>query len=231
MLGLIVNLAAVIAGSGIGVLARKRISDRLTDGVLSAIGLCVLFIGVTGLFTGANAIVILLAFAIGTFIGAGIDLDGKLERAGQRLETRLAGPDREDSLMSGCLAFFLVSCTGAYTITACFNAGMGDHTMLYTKAILDIVVSMTMAAGMGIGVMLSVVPIFIYQGLLILCSSFLSPLLSDAMISAMSCAGALITVAIGTNMIGATRLKPVNYLPAIILAPLFQYIAETAGLV
>ena len=143
----------------------------------------------------------------------------------------LVGSLKEYPLESAlCITFFLISCTGAYTITACFQAGLGEYSMLYVKAILDIVVSMTMAAGMGIGVMLSVIPMFIYQGLLILCSSFLSPLLSESMIAAMSCAGALITVAIGTNMIGATHLKPVNYLPAIILAPLFQYIADNLPL-
>lgn len=230
MLGLTVNLGAIVIGSAIGVLARKRISESLTGSVLAAIGLCVLFIGITGLFTGANSIVILLAFAAGTFIGAGIDLDGKLERAGQNLEKKLVRREGSGNLMSGCITFFLISCTGAYTVTACFQAGLGEYSMLYVKAILDIVVSMTMAAGMGIGVMLSVIPMFIYQGLLILCSSFLSPLLSESMIAAMSCAGALITVAIGTNMIGATHLKPVNYLPAIILAPLFQYIADNLPL-
>jgi uncharacterized membrane protein YqgA involved in biofilm formation len=103
---------------------------------------------------------------------------------------------------------------------------MGDNTMLYIKAVLDLVVSMTMAAAMGFGVVLSIIPMLIYQGLLILCSGLLSPLLSESMITAMSCTGAVITVAIGTNMIGATDLKPVNYIPAIIFAPLLQYIAD-----
>lgn len=226
MLGLIVNLAAVILGSMIGVIARKKISENVAGGVLTAIGLCVLYIGITGLFTGANAVVILIAFAIGTLIGAGLDLDGKLERSGQKLSDRFSGEGNSHEQINAGLAFFLVSCTGAYTITACFNAGIGDNTMLYTKAVMDIVVSMTMAAGMGIGVMLSVIPMLIYQGLLILFSGLLSPLLSESMISAMSCTGAVITIAIGTNMIGATKLKAVNYIPAIILAPLFQYIAE-----
>lgn len=227
MTGLIVNLGAVIAGSLLGVIAKKRISERISNGVLSAIGLCVLFIGITGLFTGANTIVILLAFAAGTLTGEAVDLDGALDRAGKKLASRFSsGGDSHQQVNAG-LTFFLVSCTGAYTITACFNAGMGDNTMLYTKGILDIVVSMTMAAGMGIGVILSVIPMLIYQGLLVLCAGLLSPLLSESMIAAMSCAGALITVAIGTNMIGATRLKAVNYIPAIILAPLFQYIADT----
>ncbi len=230
MLGLLVNLGAIIIGSAIGVPARRHISEKLSSGVLTGIGLCVLYIGITGLFTGANAVVILLAFAIGTFIGVGTDLDGRLERAGQRIEKKLVKEDSGDNLMAGCIAFFLVSCTGAYTITACFNAGIGDNSMLYIKAILDFVVSLTMAAGMGIGVMLSIIPMLVYQGLLILCSGFLSQFLTESMISAMSCAGALITVVIGTNMIGATKLKPVDYLPAIVLAPLFQYIADALGI-
>lgn len=230
MLGLAVNLIAVIAGSGIGVLAGKRITDEISGGVISAIGLCILMIGITGLFTGASSVVMLLAFGIGALIGTGADLDGKLERAGQRLETRMTRDDSRGGFMNACLTFFLVSCTGAYTITACFSAGMGDNTMLYSKAIMDIIVSMTMAAGMGIGVMLSIVPMFIYQGLLILFSSLLAPLMTKDMVAALSCSGSLITIVIALNMMGATRLKAVNYLPAIILAPLIQYLFTALGL-
>lgn len=227
MLGLIVNLAAVAAGSLIGVIAGKKISGRVSDGILTAIGLCIVFIGITGLFTGANSIVILLAFAVGTLIGEGVDLDGKIDRAGRKLAGKLSGKGNAHQSINAGITFFLISCTGAYTVTACFEAGLGDNTMLYTKAILDIVVSLTMAAGMGIGIILSIIPMLIYQGILIAFSGMLSPVLSDSMVAAMSCAGALITLGIGTNMIGATKLKAVNYLPAIILAPLFQYIAET----
>lgn len=227
MLGLIVNLGAVIIGSAIGVLARRKISENVSGSVLKAIGLCVFFIGVKGLFVDADSIVILIAFAVGTLIGAGLDLDGKFDRAGRKAAERFAsGLGNAHEQVNAGLTFFLISCTGAYTITACFAAGMGDNNMLYVKAVLDIVVSMTMAAGMGIGIMLSVIPMFVYQGILILCAGLLSPMLSESMIAALSCTGALITVAIGTNLIGATKLKVVDYLPAIILAPLFQYIAD-----
>lgn len=226
MLGLIVNLMAIITGSIAGVAARRKISEEVSGSVLTAIGLCVLFIGIKGLFEDANAVVIMLAFAAGTLFGAGIDLEGKLDRAGQKAADRFSSAGNAHEQINAGLTFFLISCTGAYTITACFTAGMGDNTMLYIKAVLDIVVSMTMAAGMGIGVILSVIPMLVYQGLLILCAGLLSPLLSESMIAALSCSGALITVAIGTNMIGATKLKVVNYLPAIVLAPLFQYIAD-----
>ncbi len=226
MLGLAVNLAAIIIGSLLGVAAKNRISENVSGNVLPAIGLCLLFFGITGLFTGANAVAIMLAFAVGTMIGAGIDLDGKLDRAGKKLADRFSGTGDVHEKVNAGITFFLVSCTGAYTITACFNAGMGDNTMLFGKAVLDVVVSMTMAASMGGGVILAVIPVLIYEGLLVLCSGLLTPLLSESMIAALSCAGALITVAIGTNLMGATRLKAVNFLPAVVLAPLFQYLAD-----
>ena len=226
MLGLAVNLGAILIGSCIGVAAKRKISENVSGMVLTAIGLCLLFMGVTGLFTGANSVVILLAMAAGTLIGAAVDLDGKLDRGGQKLADKISGVGNAHESINAGLTFFLVSCTGAYTITACFNAGMGDNNMLYAKAVLDVVVSATMAAGMGIGVILSVIPVLIYEGLLVLFSGLLSPLLTESMIAALSCTGALITVAIGTNLMGATKLKAVNYLPAVVLAPLFQYIAD-----
>ena len=109
MFGLAVDLAAIIIGSCIGVAAKRKISESVSGMVLTAIGLCLLYMGVTGLFTGANAVVILLAFAVGTVIGAALDLDGKLERAGHTLADRFSGGGSAHEKATAGLTFFLVS--------------------------------------------------------------------------------------------------------------------------
>ena len=72
--------------------------------------------------------------------------------------------------------------------------------------------------------MFSAAVIFVYQGALDLFSGVLSPLLSDEMIGAFSCVGALLTITLGTNMMGVTDIKIANYIPAIIAAPVVVWL-------
>ena len=126
--------------------------------------------------------------------------------------------------------FFIVSCSGAYTINACFFAGMGDYKLFYTKLGLDLIVSLAMSSTLGIGVMFAAVPMTIYEGALILLSHVLSPLMTEEMVAAFATAGSLIAALIGTNMIGATKIKVVNFLPAVLLAPLAELLVEALPL-
>ena len=112
------------------------------------------------------------------------------------------------------------------TINACFFAGMGEFSMLYVKTGLDLIVSLTMSAALGIGVMFAVVPLTLYQGTLILLSGVLSPLMSPVMIDALATTGSIVAALVGTNMIGATKIRIINFLPAVVLAPFAALLAE-----
>ena len=70
---------------------------------------------------------------------------------------------------------------------------------------------------LGIGVAFSAVAIFLYQGIIAVLASFLSPLLGDAVIAEMTCVGSLLIVALGTNMLNITKIKVMNLVPAIFL--------------
>lgn len=82
----------------------------------------------------------------------------------------------------------------------------------------------TDAIMIGIGVLFAGIPIILYEGILILFSATLSPVLGDSVISAFSCMGAILTLAIGTNVAGVTKFKVVNYIPSLIIAPVLAYL-------
>ena len=120
-------------------------------------------------------------------------------------------------MVSGTLLF----CVGAMAVTGSLQAGLtGDNSVLITKAVLDLVSAALLASTLGAGVALSAVAVLILQGSLVLASGWLSPLLSSGAVNEMTCAGSLIILLIGTNMMGITRVKVADYLPAILLAPL-----------
>ena len=112
----------------------------------------------------------------------------------------------------------LVFCVGAMTIVGSLLSGLtGDHSMLITKATLDLVSSLIFAASLGIGVMLAAAFVLVFQGGIVLIAQAAAPFLTDYVIGEMTCVGSILIMALGMNIIGVTNFKVMNYLPAIFL--------------
>ena len=230
MKAILINAATILAGSGVGLIIKNNVKRSLTDAIMLGIGLFTVYIGITGFSGGVNALVYLLALVLGGVLGTALGIEEGIDRLAKKAQDTLAKNDGEDRFAAGLTDFFIMSCSGAFTIVACFNAGLGDNTMLYTKSVMDLVVSMAMASSLGIGVMAAGVPILLYEGLLIAFSGALAPVLSETMLEAISCTGAILTVAIGANVTGVSKFKVMNYVPALVLAPLFTFLAGKIGL-
>ena len=111
------------------------------------------------------------------------------------------------------------------TLVGSLEAGLtGNNETLYTKSLLDLVSSSMLAAGMGAGVLLAALVVLVGQGSLVLLAGVLAPLLSQEAVTAMSAVGSLLILGLGLNLVGATKIKVANYLPAILLAPVVQWI-------
>ena len=216
---LLLNAAVVIAGSLIGSNLKKVIRKDVLDGVMIGIGVVTVFIGATGVSTDINVLTLLIAYSVGCFIGYSLDLQGKLDSVSQSIEKRFS--TGENKIIGPGISFFIISCSGAYTINACFFAGMGDFSLLYTKISMDFIVSITLSSALGI-----IVPITLFQGALILLSGVLSPLMTPVMIRAFASAGSLVAVLVGTNLIGITKIKIINFIPCIFLAPFAAMLTE-----
>lgn len=219
MIIILLDAATVILGSLLGMLLRKSMSQTISKAVMVGIGLYVIYVGVTGLSTDVNTIAVMLSLIIGAVLGTALDIDGRLSALGNRLEQRLSAADSENRVAKGFVSMTMLSCTGAFTFLASVNAGMGSYHMMYTKMVMDIFVSMTLSASLGIGVPFASIVIFLYQAVLALLGDLLSPLLTGELLQAFSCVGAILTIPIGTNLVGMSDVKVSNYIPAILLAP------------
>ncbi len=230
MLGTIVNVLTVIAGSSIGLLLKKGIKEDIADMVLKGLALCSMFIGISSALEGKNILITIISIVLGVIIGGTMDLDGRLNGFAQGLENRFKREGEKISIAEGFITASLVFCVGAMTIVGSLQSGLtGDHTMLFTKATLDFVSSMVYASSLGIGVLFSAVFVFFFQGGITLMAQWIAPLLTDAVIAEMTCAGGLLIFGLGLNMIGLTKLKLMNYLPAIFLPMAIVPIANWLG--
>ena len=220
MLGVLVNVGTVLIGSLVGLLLKRGIPEKVTEALMTGIGLCTVFIGISGALQGENTLVLILSMAIGTVIGTLLDIDKQLNRLAAYVEARFKQKDGQVTVAEGFVTASLLFCVGAMTIVGSLQAGLtGDCETLYTKATLDLISSCVLAARLGIGVLLSDIFVFIFQGGLVLLAGLIAPFLTDYAIGEMTCAGSVLIIALGLNLIGVTKIKVANYLPVILIPP------------
>lgn len=220
MLGVFVNVLTVIIGSSIGLLFKKGIPETVSHAAMTGLGACTLYIGISGSLCGENVLILIASVVLGAITGTALDIDGAVNRLAETVETRMEKNGKKGSLAQGLVSATLLFCVGSMTVTGSIQAGLtGDSSILITKATLDLVSSMMLASNLGVGVLLAAVPVLILQGGLVLLAGILAPFMSSGAINEMTCAGSLLIVMIGTNLMGITKIKVADYLPAIFYAP------------
>ena len=218
MFGTIVNTAAVIAGAILGLLLKKGIPERFQDAIMKGLALCVLLIGISGALEGDNTLIAILSIVTGAIIGELIDIDRRLNHLGQLLEARFSKGQGEQTVARAFVTSSLLFCVGAMTIVGSLQSGLtGDHEMIYTKSMLDGIASIIFASSLGYGVLFSAAAVFVYQGTIVLLAQWVAPFLSDTVVAEMTCTGSLLIIALGLNMLGLTKIKVANYLPALFM--------------
>lgn len=216
MLGTIVNTLAILAGCAIGLLLKRGINEKVTDAIMKGISLCVIYIGIDGMLEGSKTLAVIIAMALGAAIGTLLDLNGKMEKLGKMIEGRISNGGA--GIAQGFVTASLIYCVGAMAVVGSLQSGLnGDHSMLYTKALLDGISAMVLTASLGAGVGLSAASVFVYQGALTLLAGLIAPVLSDAVVAEMTCVGSILIAALGLNMLGITKLKVMDYVPAIFI--------------
>jgi uncharacterized membrane protein YqgA involved in biofilm formation len=230
------TLSLVLLGKPVKMLLKTSfIPEKLKDTITHATGLAVIFIGISGTLQGIFKInskgaldrqyimTMVLSLVIGGLIGELIDIERILEKIGLKLEKKFAGG--KTGFAEGFVNATLLFCVGAMAIVGSMEDGLtGNTSTLFAKSILDGITSVVLASTFGIGVMFSALSIGIYQGSITLLSGLLKPFLMEDVISQMSLVGSVLIAAVGTNMLGITKIKVANLLPAIFI-PLLYFIA------
>lgn len=226
MLGVIVNVITVLIGSSIGLLAKKGIPEKISQTVMFAIGLCTVYIGIDSALEGSNTIVLIISMVLGTIVGSLIDIDDKINRLGNFFESKMKG--EHGRVAEGFMTASLLFCVGAMTIVGSLNAGLtGDNEILFTKSCLDLISSCMLATTLGIGVMFAAAFVFVFQGALVLLAGLLQNVLTNPdIIAEITCAGGVMILGLGLNILGITKLKVANFLPAILFVPFVYYLVQ-----
>ena len=170
----------------------------------------------------------IISMALGTLIGELIDIDKWVCRLGDMLEKKLSKNSEKGTFAKGFVSCSLLFCVGAMTVNGAFADAAGKPDLLLAKSVIDGISCFVMASTLGIGCAFAAFFVLVYQGSLSVLGYFMNDLLPASSITYMSVTGSLIIILIGLNVLGCTKIKTANMIPAIFLpaliGPLVQLI-------
>lgn len=224
MIATFINAAAVILGALLGLLLGNRISETFKNIVMLSAGVITLVLGIDMALEAPSAIADLFALVLGGFIGFALDIEGGVLRLGNKVES-LGGGVSGGNFGKGFLNASLLFCTGAMSVVGSINAGTsGDYELILIKSVMDGFMAIVFAAAYGSGVFASAITIIVYQGFFTLAGGFIQPLLGDVGVAALSSTGGFLLVLLSLNLLSLKDCHTGNFLPALVLAPIMQYL-------
>lgn len=216
LLGSAVNAAVIIIGGIAGSILKRGISERFSNLIMSSLGLLTLAIGMMFAIGTKQIMVVVFSLVLGSILGEWIDIEKRMNDLGLYVEDKLK--TKEGNFSKGFVTASLLFCVGSMAIMGSLQSGLNNnHTILYTKAVMDGIFAAVFASTLGIGVALSALPVLVYQGIIAMLASVIAPYLSTAVVTEMTATGGILLIGVGLTILEIRKVKVGNMLPAIFL--------------
>lgn len=216
LLGSLVNALTIAIGGFVGTVIGRFIPKRHADLIMVSLQIVVLVLGIGFAIKSENILIVIISLVVGSLIGETLDLDKGMKKIGEGIRARLKndGSDISTAFVTTTLIF----CVGSMAILASIESGMkGNHTIHYTKAIIDGISAIFFASTLGIGVALSGASVLIYQGALTLLASVVAPYITPEIMTEVSATGGVLLIALALSMMEIKQIKVANMIPALII--------------
>ena len=231
--GTLLNVAAIVIGSGIGVALGGRLPERTRDVVTDGLGLVTLLVAaltcvavtdeslVAATGKAGPVLVVLGAILIGGIFGSLLHLETRVEDFGHWLRARLVSSDQDQRFVEGFVSASLVFCIGPLAILGSISDGLGNGIeQLALKAALDGFAAIAFAAALGWGVAASAISVALYQGVWTVIGVVAGGVLPPAEIAAMTVVGGVLLIGVSIRLLRIRDLPVADLLPAVIVAPI-----------
>ena len=223
MIGTLVNTAAVIIGGLLGLVLKKRMPDRVTTIYFQAIGLFTLAIGASMAVSMEKILIVVSSLALGSLIGEWCDLERGVERLSDYLKERFKIGSEKFS--EGLVTSFLLFCVGSMTILGTIQEGTGGSPdLLFTKSTMDFFSAILLASALGVGVLFSSIPLFIFQAAITIIARYAASFFTEDIILGLTNVGGILLIGLGINILGIKKLRIMNMLPSLVVVVLFLWL-------
>ena len=229
MLGTIINVITVVAGSALGLALNKKLPKRFVNIFFQVVGLFTFFLGISMALKTTRQLHLIMALIGGALIGELLNLERLTERFSNFIKRKfnLGG----EKFTEGLLTAFLLYCMGSLTILGAIEEGMvGSSKLLLIKSLMDGVSSIALASGLGIGVMFSAIPLLIYQGSLTLLAVGFGEFVPAEIITELSAVGGILLIGLAINILEIKKIKVMNMLPALIMIVILIWLFPNIGI-
>lgn len=228
MTGTLLNIAAVLAGSILGLLLGARIPAKLKETIIAGMGIFIVAMGLQMFLKTENSLIVLGAVLVGTLLGEWWRVEDRIHRLGEILEQRFS-PGEEDGsnkFVRGFLTASLLFCVGPIAILGSIQDGLsGDYSLLAVKSVLDGFASLAFASTLGIGVAFSALLLLVYQGGISLISAQLDAFVTASMVNELTATGGILLIAIGiSNLLEIKKIRAGNMVPGLLVAPALVWV-------
>ncbi len=219
MIGTLVNTGTIIAGSLIGGLFKKIMSERINRMLFIAMGLAAFGLGINAVVHNMPdsrfPVLFIVSLALGGTIGTLLRLD---ERVSRLTAKRADGGKLGQGIVTGSLLF----CVGTLSILGPVQSALyQDHTFLFTNATLDLVTAMVLASTYGVGMAFSSVILFCWQGSIYGLTLLLGNFITDMMMCELSIVGGFLIAMSGLGILEIKDCKTLNFLPSLFIPPIW----------
>ena len=239
MIGNIINVALILLGSFVGTIFGNRLSENIRQTVINGLGLFVLAYGISMFLESEQILLPLGGILIGGILGEWWKIEDMLDALGEWVEKKVSSrkngnssKEEQQRFVKGFVIASLIFCVGPMAILGAIQDGIsGDFQTLALKGVMDGFAALAFASTMGIGVLFSVFPVFIYQGFFTLLAVQMQQFMSPLMISEMVAAGGVILSGIAiSSLLEIKKIRVGNFLPALLITPLLVWILEFLNL-
>jgi uncharacterized membrane protein YqgA involved in biofilm formation len=223
MVGTLVNAAAVMAGSSLGLVFRKGLPEKYNEVYFQAVGLFTMLLGVKMSIDIASPLLVVLSLVLGGFAGVKMQLGKRAEQLGDYIKAKTRS--KNDRFTEGLVTAFLLFCMGSMTIVGAIEEGFGRTSdLLLTKSVMDFFSSVMLASGLGIGVFFSSVLLLVFQGGITLLVSVAGRDIPEGIISEITVVGGIILIGLSLHLLKIKKTEVINLLPALFFICLFVWL-------
>lgn len=222
MIGTLVNTAAVIVGGAIGLLLKKNMPQRITTIYFQAVGLFTLAIGISMVVKMDHILIVVASMALGSLLGEWLNIEAGAEKLSEYLRNKFR--IGSDKFSEGLITAFLLFCIGSMTILGTIQEGTGGSSdLLFTKSLMDFFSAILLASAFGFGVIISAIPLFIFQAILTLIAMYAGRFFTPEIIQGLTSVGGILLIGLGINILEIKKLRIMNMLPALVVVALLLW--------
>ena len=220
--GVIINTLFVILGGLIGIFLKNYIKEKYTKTIMDSIGVFVLILGISYALESNNLIYVLISVILGGLIGEFLKIGDLLDKLRNKFQKDL---NSSISPIDGIITCSILFCIGSMTIVGCLDSAINnDHSILYTKAIMDFIAIISLTTIYGKSTILTSIVVFVYQGLLVFLFSIFKDFFNPILITEINAVGGFLLILLALNVLNLKQFKVINYLPSFIIIIILTFL-------